>query len=258
MPTETSTETSSHVVQRTTNPAQMLFELLQEMLPKERHLSTRHVLSTCLDIDASNDVEFASAFAAFHMLIAKAQVAVVDCGLKEHIHLKSLNQIRACFTPDAMTGQWGLIVPRIEGTPLALLEATADALLEKVPEPAISRSDLAAIHAQIRSLLDDALQADLPKALRQLLVDFLCELDVAFSHYKIRGNDGVRRAAERGVGMLYILWTRHPETRQSGLSKRIWDIVKKAASLVPWANEFIQLAETVNTATGLLANTKKE
>ncbi|MFO0835953.1 MAG: hypothetical protein U0638_13360 [Phycisphaerales bacterium] len=228
-----------------TNPAQELLVLLQDMLARQRGISTRQAMAECIGVDPNDNVQFAVALGEFYALIGRAKASVRNAGLKESIHLRSFPGIEQAFALDSVRNSWDQQARFLTEAVMGILEATADALLEKAPERSIPKAALDDVLRETRELIELVGAADVPMVIRQLYTDFLLELERAVSQYRVRGGPGLRKAVEQGLGTIVLAWTRRPEDRKSVLSQKLLALWQGVTVLVSFANEAIQLTDGV-------------
>ena len=124
-------------------------------------------------------------------------------------YIRALDELQMCLISTVIPNPvWGDVKGFIDDKNLDLIEACGDALeakskgfIEICPE------ELDNIKSTIRKLIDEVINCDLPKDVKEKIVSELRKIEEAILNYRIRGVCGVVIASEQSAGGLFPVFS---------------------------------------------------
>lgn len=125
------------------------------------------------------------------------------------------------------------------------LEFCADLLARSDSEEPISRDDLQWIQNEVNELFEEVLKADLPKSLRESILELLEAMRTAIATYRIRGAAAFRKALTISLGELMMQHSEVADSKEKPLVKRVWAMVVRLDGIISKALKYKPLLEVV-------------
>jgi len=165
-----------------------------------------------------------------HELFLKWRKPVVEAFSRLNLVGENLTSVHQFLSPDVIMS----------------LEYCDHELSRRCPERTIDAEALKQLLNEIKSLLDDVMEAELPPDIKAFILDKLDALQRAIEMYQFTGLDPVQAAVDGIIGTTIRQGKDHYDnTVQTDVGNRFWDVCSKAASLVTLAQTGQKLLDWV-------------
>jgi hypothetical protein len=179
----------------------------------------------------------------------------------ERLFVKPVKQVWQAVTtlnPDHSMEQF---MAAIGQEALTQLPYCAYATRDQARDPAIEENELAGLLADINSLLEDIMQADISEELKEFLTEQLVSMVRAITYYKIKGKDVLREGLVKVLGATLYSGIHidaelkqqqdAPQTQKQKILARFWAIMEKADVLISLGVTAVQFLPPLTKLLGL-------
>lgn len=229
----------------TDNPAQRLLQILKAA----QQMDNRQTTAIWGSVFSIQPIDNAICYRIVGHLLSL--VDAVDMrirqipGINHELYLRDLPAIRRIICPDNLHTNWHNIKGPLDTGVLTGLEFCAAELSKTHSEEPVLGSTLAALRAEFAEILGEVGQSSIPAELKLVLFDLLTSALLAIDHYKILGNDGLKRSIAYTIGMLTLHKEQFKSATESGILKKTHAAIKHLFDVVTTAHRIKEIGDSL-------------
>jgi hypothetical protein len=161
------------------------------------------------------------------------------------LHLKWLPSVETSFSIHNLNMQWKQFIDRFNPETIYGLEVCGDVLSRNRPEKTVDHDSARGLLNDIRDLITELAEIQLPEDLHSFLYEHLKIVKDALEEYKIKGMKPLEAEVERLTGAV----ARNPEfwirTKETDFGERFWNAMGKLAIVTTIVAGQLQIGQEV-------------
>jgi len=194
---------------------------------------------TALGLSGESDEEKIAGLFALHRLVDDVEVKIRQIeDMNEELYLGEMSKIRETMQVLHIFRPWKEIREHLSAVVIDRVAFCAEELSRHSAEGVISNEQLSELQAEVESLVEQVVEANIDEELRKVLCHYLELVRIAILRYRVTGGAGLMAAIERSAGGLWfhqeeIKKARVPELLRgfAALLKNAYDITTTALKL---------------------------
>lgn len=229
------------------NPAQRLLGLCQAFLNIKNGTSIRDAWAQILNVEDDNTPELLYRVGMTLPLVKTTREALERLDeIDRELFLGWQENIEAAFSNLNFKADVGEIKNQLKPEIMKQLEFCSHELRRRSPEPTIAPEQLTAFREEVKNLMDEVLQADIPVDLKSFLLDNLDRLLRAIEMYWYTGSRPIQDALDTAIGQAWRGQAQASSNEDEGdLHRRFWDLCGRIAIAFTLVREGSKLLEYV-------------
>ena len=227
------------------NPAGRLYEILNAARSKPSSHQIRGAWAEVFDVKPTDMRSIYALLVELMDLVDRAKKSVQQLpGVNHDLYLRWIPNVEHVLTYSQLSVKWAELQRNLDDTTMNQLEFCSELLSRRTGEKVISDEDLSKLQMEVETLLDKVLSANLPEELKDVLIEKLEEIRQAILAYRVRGNEGLRRALGSSLGAMF-LYREHIEEIQDDKQKttlfQVVQFIANLAEILGFATQAAQL-----------------
>ena len=234
------------------NPAGRLYEILNEARSMPGTHRVGGAWADAFGVEPTDIRQIYALLLELMDLVDRAKKSVQQLDVDHDLYLRWVPNVEHVLIYSQLGAKWAQLQPQLDDTTMNQLEFCSELLSRRTSEKVISDEDLSKLQMEVETLLDKVLSANLPEELKDVLIEKLEQIRQAILAYRVRGNEGLRRALGSSLGAMF-LYREHIEEIQDDKQKTtVSQVVQFIANLAEILGFTLQAAQLTGLVTPLL------
>jgi hypothetical protein len=228
------------------NPAERLLFILNEALRMPDHLTNIHVWSKIFNFDEKDKKSFFHFLAHLNILLDEIEIRLSqDLTLNQKLFLGRISPIRDVFCPDSINTSWGQLNHSLKKGAIVGLEFCADALGKLCTEINIEDSEIQNIKNLISDVYKEVNKSEFSPEFKIIILDLLSSIQISLDHYKIYGNEGIKRSIIHITGLFCMHFEHFKKEEKNPTIQKVKEILARLFEALKIACAIKEIGQTI-------------